>query len=176
MLNKNRKASIVLGLGLLTASVATVGIAGAQDTVIETGGPSMVEPLSFEDFDSTQKAIQDEIDALGASSQGEIGDWEPTEEEITELNATIQKEIDALTAAGVTFTIETDDFGIRFPIWDEDQNEAAFDAIGALYGSPAGSLGGAIDLGDLDFDDDFDDFDDFNDEDLPDGITIAFSR
>ncbi|MFV1992231.1 MAG: hypothetical protein ACC652_15970, partial [Acidimicrobiales bacterium] len=61
-------------------------------------------------------------------------EWTPTAEELAEINAQTDKEAKALTDVGVKFTVETDDFGIRFIVWDAGQDEAAWKALESLYG------------------------------------------
>ncbi len=143
MFPTNYKFTAMLSLGVLSASILTAGIAGASQPdapTTETTTLSLAPPSSEELPVETPA----EFEPL------ELDDWQPSEEEIAEINAEIAGLSDALTEANISFTLETDEFGIQYPEWDQADDEAAWSVLEQVFG----------DFEDIDFDDaDFDDAD-----------------
>ena len=124
MLSKH-KLSTAIGIGVISASILSAGIAGAT----QGSNPAVLQvppaPIETEGSD-LEEAFSAEMEFLD--------EWQPSAEELAEINAEIAKEIKALTDAGVILTLETDEFGITYPVWNADQDDKAEAVYEELYG------------------------------------------
>lgn len=68
--------------------------------------------------------FDDEFEDAWDESWEECDDWEPSEEEIAEINAEMDGLAAAFDEAGIAYTRETDPFGIAFVEWDHEDDEA----------------------------------------------------
>lgn len=85
----------------------------ADDDAAFAALDSLWDDFDFEDFDAEE--------------------WELTPEDVAEINEWTAEEIAALEAAQVPFTVETDEDGVRYPIWHEANDDAAVDALESLW-------------------------------------------
>jgi len=77
----------------------------------------------------------DELDAaLGESEDGFYGD-EISAEEVAEINADNDALVDHLKSLGFDVEVETGEFGVRYPVLDDDPDSAVFEAINDYYES-----------------------------------------
>ncbi len=131
----------------LSEAFTTAGIAFTLET-----DESGLQYLEWDEADDEQAwEILDEVFADTLIADDADFDWQPTAEDIAEINAEIAKEVQALEAAGISTIMETDEFGISLPTWDEGDNEAAMAVFDELYGPTEGF--GNIDFNDADFND-----------------------
>ncbi len=122
-------------------------LADAGFTVkVETNEFGISYPL-FDVADESNDALWEAMDAFYTERYGDFDDaafedWQPSADEITEMNA----ETDALVAfmadAGFTLTLETDEFGITYPVFSDtdESNDALWDAMDAFYVERYGDL------------------------------------
>ncbi len=151
--NPKRKAATILSLGVLCASIFTAGIAGATEPSPATPTTPTTVTSSLVDESPSTDSSPLEPGTLDADEDA-FSDWEPTEEEIAEINAEVAKLTEALTEAGVSFTIETDEFGLQYPEWAEADDEQAWEILEDVFGD---MLIDDTDFADTGFDDaDFD--------------------
>ncbi len=86
----------------------------------------------------------------------EIENYEPSAEEIDEWNAETDQLIDALKQAGIAVTVETDESGLRYPVFAEDLSEADWEKVDGVFVSVFGEFDealGDVALEELDFED-----------------------
>ncbi len=146
--NPKRKAATILSLGVLCASIFTAGIAGATEPSPATPTTPTTVTSSLVDESPSTDSSPLEPGTLDADEDA-FSDWEPTEEEIAEINAEVAELTEALTEAGISFTIETDEFGLQYPEWAEADDEQAWEILEDVFGDML--------IDDTDFDDtDFD--------------------
>ncbi len=142
--NPKRKAAAMLSLGVLCASLLTAGIAGATEPAPAT--PTTPTTVTSSLIDESPDADPSPVEpgTLDAD-EDTFSDWEPTEEEIAEINAEVSKLTEALTKAGITFTLETDEYGLHYPEWDAADDDKAWAVLEEVFGDML--------IEDIDFDD-----------------------
>ncbi len=132
------------------ALVAFMADAGFTLTT-ETDEFGITYPV-FGEADESNDALWEAMDAFYIERYGELEDmgfgdavfedWQPSADEVAEMNA----ETDALVAfmadAGFTLTTETDEFGITYPVLSEadESNDALWEAMDAFYIERYGEL------------------------------------
>ena len=125
MLSRRRIVAVAVAAALML--VALVGVAAAQ-----TGGTVPGE---------TGKALVESADDAALDDLREDGDydecffdedWEPTAEEIAEINAETDALVEYLQGLGFEVTVETDEFGITYVDF-ESEDEAMFEAMDEFY-------------------------------------------
>ncbi len=59
--------------------------------------------------------------------------WEPSAEELAELNKETDELVAHLAANGITVEVENDELGIRFPVFDENTDEATWELVDEFF-------------------------------------------
>lgn len=139
-------------------------LADAGFTVdVETDAAGFTYPI-FTEADEANDALWQAVDAFYTERYGDLdiedadfGDWQPTADEIAEMNAETTDLVAYLADAGFTVEVETDDLGFTYPVFTEadDTNDALWQAVDAFYSDRYGDMdfGDDSDLGDIDFGD-----------------------
>ena len=130
----------VAAAGLAAAALGGVALAApslAQDDPIVVDEPKAeAPPLNEPDVDDAPAAVESDDDLVDCEALlAELeGDWEPSAEEIAEINAETDALIAHLADNGVTIGVETDDeLGIRFPAFDDTTDEATFELVEQFF-------------------------------------------
>ncbi len=128
-------------------------LADAGFTVeVETDDFGISYPI-FGGADETNDPLWEAMDAFYAERYGDIDlggfeDWQPSADEIAEINAETDALIASLADAGFALEVETDEFGITYPVFrDADEsNDALWEAVDAFYTERYGD----VDFGEFD--------------------------
>lgn len=106
-----------------TALMAALDEAGIEyELVVERDGWEWVE-YDWEDPDA-QAVVDDFYAELYGDCWAAEPEWQPSQEELDEANATTDGMAAAFDAAGVEYTIESDEFGYTWLEWDYDDPDA----------------------------------------------------
>ncbi len=127
MLLRKRFIAIAVAAAMLTVGV--VGIAVAQDdpapSNVRSGVVTVVEVKAPDaDTEDAQTDLDDDF-CFG-------GEWEPTAEELAEINAETEALAEHLRGLGFEVTVETDEFGFTYVDF-ESEDEALFAAMDDFY-------------------------------------------
>ncbi|MEM8925749.1 MAG: hypothetical protein AAGD35_19780 [Actinomycetota bacterium] len=139
----------------------------AQDIADEGGVVADIEALSLDDLDispeceavyeSLDEAWGDDLtmDGEGLDVDGEfaVEDWEPTADEVDAMNAETDAMVAFLAEKGHEVSVETDEYGLRYPVLDDLFETLSDEELDALleefftqhYGDDVGGLIGATD-------------------------------
>jgi hypothetical protein len=101
----------------------------------------------FDEADESNDALWEAMDAFYSERYGDLDDaffddWEPTADEIAELNTETDALVEYLADAGFAVEVETDDMGLTNVVFSDadSENEALWQAVdtfyGELYGEP----------------------------------------
>ncbi|VAW09519.1 hypothetical protein MNBD_ACTINO02-1463 [hydrothermal vent metagenome] len=132
------------------ALVAYLADAGFTVTV-ETNEFGISYPL-FDDADESNDALWEAMDAFYAERYGDLGDsgfgdagfedWQPSADEVAEMNAETDALVTFMADAGFTLTLEADEFGISYPVFSDadESNDALWEAMDAFYVERYGDL------------------------------------
>ncbi|MEM7337851.1 MAG: hypothetical protein AAF467_04325 [Actinomycetota bacterium] len=93
-------------------------------------GEELTDAEFAELFGDIEELTDAELEELLASEAVAIdGDWEPTAEELADINAETDELIAHLAANGYTFDVETDEYGVRYPVIDDDTFDAELERL-----------------------------------------------
>jgi len=74
----------------------------------------------------------DELDAAFGESEDGF-DGQPSAQEVAEINADTGALVDHLKSLGFDVKVETDEYGVRYPVLDDDLDSAVYEAINDYY-------------------------------------------
>jgi hypothetical protein len=101
------------------------------DVVVDDTEPIDCD-IVFEEFEGVIEDFEGDLE--------DIEDWEPTAEEVAEINAETDDLVAHLAANGVTVEVETDDLGLRYPVLEDIEDEATWDLIDQFFDDRYGDL------------------------------------
>ncbi|MCP4307445.1 MAG: hypothetical protein GY788_21750 [bacterium] len=101
----------------------------------------LVSVAAAQDADEPPKNVSVEVgetktDTEPAEAEGAFelpDDWEPTAEELAEINAETDDLVEYLKGKGFGVTVETDELGFTYVDFDENSDEALFEAMDEFY-------------------------------------------
>ncbi len=164
------KTPAVAVAAFIAGAVAIPGVVSAQTSDPATPNETEVEapsiPTADDDAPAESDGVMIDVEGLDGdfdfeAIEGDIQFYEPTAEEIAEWNAENQKVVDALRAAGIEVTVETDESGIEYFELPDDLTDAQEetleqtldDVFTEIYGEFDFAEGIELDdLSDFDFD------------------------
>jgi hypothetical protein len=131
----------------LVAYLADAGFA----VEVETDDMGLTNVV-FSEADSDNEALWQAVDSFYADYYGDPSEWQPTADELAEINAETDALIAYLADAGFMVEIGTDDLGFTYPAFTEadNDNEALWTAVESFY---ADRYGEEIGEGDIYHDD-----------------------
>ena len=111
----------------VTSALALPSLAQDDPTEPETDSTAQSEEPVVE-YEPSE--LSPECEALFDELEAEFEEWTPTEAEIEAINAETDALVEFLAENGVTVEVETDEDGIRYPVFELDEaDEARIDEL-----------------------------------------------
>ncbi len=124
---------------VLLVGVVSVAVAQPGDQRSDTSTLTQAVPLKITSGAATHDQGEIPVDFDESPEHGFLEgeecfvDWEPSADEIAEINAEADALVLHLAALGFTVTVVTDELGVRYIDFDENTDEALFEAINDFH-------------------------------------------
>jgi hypothetical protein len=125
-----KRRVIAFGAAVALLMIALVGAAAAQDEPAAPNAKTVAVEVAGDGF--ADKDHEADLDDPFFEDDCEFEDWEPTAEELAEINAETEAMAEYLRGQGFEVTVETDELGFSYVDF-ESEDEALFAAMDDFY-------------------------------------------